>query len=270
MSGIIVLGGGAQGRVIAADLASAHPTTRITVADLRRPKLPELANLNWIEADLADSATLVRLLAEHGMGVGALPSHLGFNAMRYRAANPDEPTDINSRERKATHDAFRAGACDLVVATVAFGMGIDRSDIRFVLHTGMPKSIEHYQQEAGRAGRDGLEAECLLFHSGGDIVMWKSMAKEAFEQGRIDRELLTHSEHQAEQNTHPAAAQLVINIGKHRTTPWAVARPPLTRLGAPRSDSARGTSGMCWLIPLSMPQGVIRWGRVLICGEACD
>jgi ATP-dependent DNA helicase RecQ len=124
---------------------------------------------------------------------------LGFNAMRYRAANPDEPAEINTRERKSTHDAFRAGRCDLVVATVAFGMGIDRSDIRFVLHTGMPKSVEHYQQEAGRAGRDGLEAECLLLHSGGDVAMWKSMAREAFEDGRIDRDLRAHAERQAEE-----------------------------------------------------------------------
>ena len=124
---------------------------------------------------------------------------LGYNAMKYRAAHPDESADLNTRERKATHDAFRSGACDLVVATVAFGMGIDRSDIRFVLHAGMPKSIEHYQQEAGRAGRDGLEAECLLLHSGRDVSMWKKMAAEAYEQGRIDRELLTHSERQAEQ-----------------------------------------------------------------------
>src|SRR3954470_19470113 len=124
---------------------------------------------------------------------------LGFNAMPYRAANPEESADVNARQRKATHDAFRAGACDLVVATVAFGMGIDRSDIRFVLHAGMPKSIEHYQQEAGRAGRDGLEAECLLFHSGGDVAMWKGMAREAFEEGRIDRDLRDHAEQQAEE-----------------------------------------------------------------------
>ena len=78
-------------------------------------------------------------------------------------------------------------------------MGIDRSDIRFVLHTGMPKSVEHYQQEAGRAGRDGLEAECIMLHSGGDVVRWKKMAGEALGQGRIDEALCAHAEQQAEQ-----------------------------------------------------------------------
>jgi ATP-dependent DNA helicase RecQ len=58
-------------------------------------------------------------------------------------------------------------------------MGIDRSNIRFVLHTAMPKSVEHYQQETGRAGRDGLEAECVMLHSGSDYLTWKSILEKS-------------------------------------------------------------------------------------------
>jgi ATP-dependent DNA helicase RecQ len=92
----------------------------------------------------------------------------GFRALRYHAGLSDD-------ERRANQDAFLKERADIVVATVAFGMGIDRSNVRYVIHTGMPKSLEHYQQEAGRAGRDGLEAECLLLVSGGDYGLWKSV-----------------------------------------------------------------------------------------------
>jgi ATP-dependent DNA helicase RecQ len=96
----------------------------------------------------------------------------GFRAVRYHAGLPDE-------ERRANQEAFVNERADIVVATVAFGMGIDRSDVRYVIHAGMPKSLEHYQQEAGRAGRDGLEAECLLLHSGADYGLWKSVLGDA-------------------------------------------------------------------------------------------
>ena len=82
---------------------------------------------------------------------------------------------LTQEQRRDAQEKFSSERCDLVIATVAFGMGIDRSNVRFVLHTAMPKSIEHYQQETGRAGRDGLEAECVLLYSGGDVVVWKTM-----------------------------------------------------------------------------------------------
>jgi ATP-dependent DNA helicase RecQ len=68
---------------------------------------------------------------------------------------------MEADERRRTQDAFASEEIDVVAATVAFGMGIDRSDVRCVIHAAMPKSIEHYQQETGRAGRDGLDAECV-------------------------------------------------------------------------------------------------------------
>jgi ATP-dependent DNA helicase RecQ len=96
----------------------------------------------------------------------------GINALPYHAG-------MEGPERKRVHDLFSDEKCDVVVATVAFGMGIDRSNIRYVLHTGMPKSIEHYQQETGRAGRDGLEAECVLLYSAGDATLWKKIVQKS-------------------------------------------------------------------------------------------
>ena len=86
---------------------------------------------------------------------------------------------LSPDERRAASEAFSSERVDLVVATVAFGMGIDRSNVRFVLHTAMPKSLEHYQQEAGRAGRDGLEAECVLLYSGGDFLTLKAIMEKS-------------------------------------------------------------------------------------------
>src|SRR4051812_33272587 len=81
--------------------------------------------------------------------------------------------------RQREQEDFLEEKCDVIVATIAFGMGIDRSNIRFVLHTAMPKSVEAYQQETGRAGRDGLEAECVLLYSGADAIAWKSLIEKS-------------------------------------------------------------------------------------------
>ncbi|MBY0526762.1 MAG: DNA helicase RecQ [Gemmataceae bacterium] len=100
---------------------------------------------------------------------------------------------MTSDERRLAQEAFTQEACNIVVATVAFGMGIDRSNVRYVLHTGMPKSVEHYQQETGRAGRDGLEAECVLLYSGADFMTWKWIIEKSAEEPGVHPDFLPAS-----------------------------------------------------------------------------
>ena len=108
-----------------------------------------------------------RLAAE---GILARPYHAGLEA----------------RERHRTQEAFARETIDVVVATVAFGMGIDRSDVRLVLHTSLPKSLEAYQQETGRAGRDGLAAECVLLYSSADVFSWEALVRKSAEESDLE------------------------------------------------------------------------------------
>jgi ATP-dependent DNA helicase RecQ len=103
----------------------------------------------------------------------------GVKAVAYHAG-------MTQDQRRNAQEQFATEKVDVVVATVAFGMGIDRSNVRYVVHLAMPKSIEHYQQETGRAGRDGLEAECVLLYSGGDVVLWKSMLERGSDEVEAD------------------------------------------------------------------------------------
>jgi ATP-dependent DNA helicase RecQ len=100
---------------------------------------------------------------------------------------------MDADHRRKTQDAFAAEEIDVVAATVAFGMGIDRSDVRAVVHAAMPKSIEHYQQETGRAGRDGLEAECVLLYSAADVIRWESLMEKSASDAAVPADVLEAS-----------------------------------------------------------------------------
>ncbi len=124
--------------------------------------------LEALDRHRGEAAIVYCITREETERLAALLQERGLRAAHYHAGMPPA-------ERRAAQEAFTNEEIDVIVATVAFGMGIDRSDVRCVIHAGMPQSVEHYQQETGRAGRDGLAAECILFFSPADVLRWQSI-----------------------------------------------------------------------------------------------
>lgn len=142
-----------------------RPNIRYTVVEKREP-LQQL--LRFLNAHPGESGIVYCLSRKRTDNVAARLGSHGINAAAYHAGLPAD-------ERRRVQDAFARDEVRVVVATVAFGMGIDKSDVRFVVHHDLPKTVESYYQETGRAGRDGLPAEALLLFGLGDAALVRGL-----------------------------------------------------------------------------------------------
>ncbi len=189
------------GAPIAAFTATATPDVQAEIAEKLALRDPFIArdsfdrpNLNYTvrrdpERDEAILAYLQNRPNESGIvycatkkRVNALAeflSEFGAPALPYHAG-------LDPATRRANQDAFLSSRARIIVATVAFGMGIDKPDVRFVIHASLPKNLESFYQETGRAGRDGKPADCVLFFDESDLARRRRIVKTSAERSRLE------------------------------------------------------------------------------------
>jgi ATP-dependent DNA helicase RecQ len=129
------------------------------------------AVLALVKERLGQSGIVYCLSRKKADELAAFLREHGLRAEAYHAG-------LEAEERSRVQDAFRDDDVDVVTATIAFGMGIDKSNVRFVIHADMPRSIEGYYQEIGRAGRDGLPSDCILFYSWSEVRTYDRFSEE--------------------------------------------------------------------------------------------